>query len=111
MQIKSTPYLLEFYKEYGDWLDRGAPDGGFRKNRGLCSNVVLWCYNNNNDRFAQPMIKEMAEQFIAAGMDGECPFNKNYEYYHEESFLRAMAHLNDDRRKWVYARIADGEIE
>lgn len=104
--MKSSPQLLNFYREYKKWLDIGAPkDGAFYRGSGLCFNLSSFLGKNDPDMKVQ---FEMKNQFFDAGLNTETPFDFDFdEYAHYGS--KGKSYLNIYRRGWVEDRIRDME--
>jgi hypothetical protein len=99
--------LQKFYNDYANWLRAGAPKiNDFLRMSGLCYNLKRWCCKNEIDDVTSSMLSnEMNQQFIAAGLEEEVPFNNSIDYpsYSYERLTRTC-HLNEQRRKWVFDR-------
>lgn len=111
---KSTPVLLQFYK---DWLKAAeAPDADsdehpiFCNGMGLCGNLEVWCdeYYDDEDAEANAAYCRMKEQFEEAGLNSIYPFG---ERAYDIAAFNDSQHKNEDRLAWVKARIADMEGE
>lgn len=114
MISKSTPELLQFYK---DWLEAAqAPDADkddhliFRNGMGLCGNLEMWCeeHYGEEDAEANAAYCCMKEQFEEAGLSSIYPFG---ERDYDVAAFHDTQHKNPKRLAWVKARIADMEGE
>lgn len=114
MISKSTPELLQFYK---DWLQAAqAPDADkdehfiFCNGMGLCGNLKAWCdeHYDEEDIVASEAYYCMKEQFDSAALNSIYPFGER-EY--DIAAFNDTQHKNENRLAWVKARIADMEEE
>lgn len=102
--IKSSQYLHGFYHAYAEWLKSGS-DGRFSCTGGLCANLFDYCEREGID--SDKVLNEMHAQFVSAGLKEKLPFNACSTDFDVES-TDGECHLNEERRRWVLARIADG---
>ena len=93
---QQSPELTKFYRDYLDWVDRGAPwDAPFDPSCGLCTN----CSNH----YEESVYEEMVQQFIDAGLHKTWPFGERaYEYYSDKDTM----HLDERRIAWVRSHLS-----
>lgn len=112
MIIKSTPALLQFYK---DWLEAAeAPDADsdnhliFRNGMGLCGNLEMWLDEkyDDDDQVFEDTFRRMYLQFQMAELDHTYPFG---EVEYNRASYKDTQHKDEKRLAWVKARIADME--
>lgn len=112
MITKSTPALLQFYKE---WLEAAeSPDADsdshpvFQNGVGLCRNLIVWCdeHPNEEDSVTNAAYCCMQEQFMEAGLNRAYPFGM---VKYDTAALSNRQHKDEERLAWVRARIADME--
>nr|DAY73883.1 MAG TPA: hypothetical protein [Caudoviricetes sp.] len=112
MITRSTPALLQFYK---DWLEAAeAPDADsdnhliFRNGMGLCGNLEMWCdeYYDEEASVANAAYCCMKGQFEDAGLNSIYPFG---ERAYDVAAYHDTQHKDEKRLAWVKARIADME--
>lgn len=83
--------LEGFYREYAAWLYKGAPDfKPFDRRYGLCKAITVY-------GLPAELIKK---QLQAAGLSSIYPFGGGYTF--ERDYEGATAHLNAERREWVW---------
>lgn len=97
-------YLQEFLETYKEWLEHDAPDGVvFHRKYGLCSNAFDYAdhFYPGKD-LGQTIWNELKEAFRKDNLSVMSPFNKKRLHCQEEQ--DNDAHLNQERREWVYKR-------
>lgn len=118
--MKSSNILLQFYAEYAEWLDKGAPPPEhyevahpFTRYSGLCTNLYDWAYQNfGNQDLSDSLLDEIHDQFKEAGLSVALPFNISREggeempYYRDETILDTC-YCNPKRVQWVRDRLQD----
>jgi hypothetical protein len=96
--------LTEFYQSYAKWLDEGAPDHKpFSRRFGLCTSFDDFM-RDSYGAIDQACIAELYEQFVAAGLSGNYPFDTHMAY--GEARHLARQHRNPKRIQWVREHIA-----
>lgn len=100
MKIKSSPELLQFYKDWYRWATKWwVTNLYFSQAAGLCYNLELWSRHNKSS-----LSMEMSNQFYKAGLNSCFPFGEiNYIEY------RFSQHTSPERLAWVKQRIEDME--
>lgn len=109
---KSTPELLQFYKEWLKWAESGGSDDHdvFNNGTGLCNNLERWLdlacdYPRNSVYHCEDLLHY---QFKDAGLSCIYPFG---EYAYDNAAELDTMHKDEKRLSWVKARIADVEEE
>lgn len=95
---KSSPALLQFYRDWLAWAEGGAEEWGphdFSRRYGLCLCQFFGKYD---------MEEEMKDQFVAAGLSRTYPFG--YSEFHRGRASKSL-HKDEARLAWVRARIAE----
>lgn len=94
--------LAEFYEEYSDWIDAGAPEGeAFSRRVGLCGSLCSYLTSKGCRFPVRDMaLQLMKSQFIKAGLSRDYPFNNAENSYRLESINGAI-HTNKNRIAWV----------
>lgn len=91
--------LTDFYRDYAEWLDSGAPNGDvFRQNSGLCSCLTRWI---NAKCVTEDLHGDMETQFLCAELDYTYPFNDGDHYGYAREVRTNACHLNLERIEWV----------
>ncbi len=109
--------LKDFFKDYVEWLDRGAPETDeevFDRDTGLCRNLNHWVDRKNDTAdsaglFIGYLLGELLEMFRAEGLDTKYPFNEFEEegetpkmsFSYAEEYRTDTCHLNEKRLAWV----------
>lgn len=89
------------------WMRGAACDQPFGRDWGLCSNLDIWLRNNIESSAERMRIRiEMHDQFRAAGLSVEYPFNLGVLDYVNECEREGCC-LNHSRILWVETRIAE----
>ena len=97
--------LTDFYLDYKQWLDMGAPSGNpFWRHCGLCNNLSVWVHGVGL-KLSAPLRREMEAQFTDAGLSYMYPFNDKGTDYTDEC-NSAQVHLNDRRNQWVNSHLS-----
>lgn len=107
MQNNQSALLSWFYNDYVEWVDKGANEDnphGFRRDRGLCHNIINWIYSDacpRSIRFVKPerIQQEMNNQFKESNLS-PIPFNELEMPYWLES-ISNICHENKLRIEWV----------
>ena len=95
-KLDCSPELMEFYKAYAEWLDKGAPEHEpFQRGYGLCGNLAF-----NWKPVWYELIQKMVRQFKEAGLHGEFPFDADGREYMINK-VDQKQHLNPRRIAWV----------
>lgn len=93
--------LKAFYLYYSVWLDDGATNmEPFSRNSGLCWNFMGTDLHPefNVDR-RNTLYSELSQQFEAAGLNINFPFNQDSLY--SDEVYSGTCHLNPKRIAWV----------
>lgn len=97
--MSNNQLLLQFLLAYMDWLYTGAKGIQFVRSQGLCSSLRRY-YNYNKEE----VLIHMCDLFVADGLDRQYPFN-NHACEFADEVLYSTAHLNANRKIWVYEQI------
>lgn len=100
--------LLDFYKDYLNWINSGAPDREpYSRRVGLCTNLLYFANQfkeeNENDDLALELFYQMRLQFRRAGLSETYPFIDRDDFAKEGR--EENAHLNETRILWVKNQI------
>lgn len=109
MKIKSSRNLYLFYQDMASAIQDEDSYWDLDCNVGLCANLSDYATENEASMDHDSLLIEMHNQFTAAGLDRELPFNADVAAYLRESFAHACF-KNDQRIQWVFDRLADGVI-
>lgn len=103
--MQGKDLLYRFYRVYDYWLEHGAGGCVFRRNVGLCSNLMSYAKSVENDiEGGRVALGLMLSQFNEAGLEPMHPFNSRYRFYVNECELK-QAHKNALRVEWVKAKL------
>lgn len=97
--MSNNQLLLQFLLAYMDWLYTGAKGIQFVRNQGLCSSLRRY-FNFNKEE----VLIHMCNLFEADGLDRKYPFH-NHPCEFSDEVLYSTAHLNTNRKIWVYEQI------
>lgn len=94
--------LAEFYEEYSDWIDAGAPESEpFSRRVGLCGSLCSYLASKGCRFPVRDMaLQLMKSQFIKAGLIRDYPFNNADNSYYVEC-VNGTIHTNKNRIAWV----------
>lgn len=100
--------LIDFYKDYLGWINRGAPDREpYSRRIGLCTNLIYFANNfkevDEEGELALKLFTELRWQFRAAGLSDTYPFIDRDDFIKEGR--EEIAHLNETRILWVKNQI------
>lgn len=107
--------LYNFYCSYKLWLDVGAPTNtSFSRHHGLCGalrDYLIMTNIESRDEIFWKLYKEMENQFIAAGLDCQYPFNLGTGLMgdYDEEAGDGLIHTNPARIAWVTKQVNSGE--
>lgn len=94
--------LTNFYQDIQAWIDAGFPQGIFRKDRGVCANLVFWSENEGLSNIAWVELDlEMEDQFKQAGLHALYPFNNGQPAEFSIEFHSGTAYQNPKRLEWI----------
>ena len=99
--------LKQFYRDYAEWLENGAPKSHscFKRYFGLCTSLDYWCRERLLCEYViESLSVEMQYHFKDAGLNVEYPFNDGHSCYRTE-FVCEISHLNENRRQWVFDHV------
>lgn len=107
--MNNSEKLNQFYQEYSDWLDAGAPEQNpvvFRRRGGLCTNLYDWAEHCGcSEEEIDVLCVDLHSQFAEYGLNTLLPFNPDIKDYIYESG-NALCHLNEKRTKWVRDQVS-----
>lgn len=94
--------LKQFYKEIQEWIEAECPAHPvFRPYYGLCWNLRHWADKHGKTVNVDILVFELAEQFVAARLDKEYPFNHGLDLeYNCECSINAIFQ-NQLRLAWI----------
>lgn len=101
MKIKSSPELLQFYKDWYRWATKWwVVSFNFTRTSGLCGNLQEWGHKDFTLR------TQMLNQFRKANLNPAYPFGQTEHIKRRHSFSQ---HKDPKRLAWVKQRIEDME--
>lgn len=102
--------LAQFYQQYRNWLDIGAPDDKpFDRAFGLCSNLDRWL-TRNDVPCEYGVAALLRADFRRAGLDDMYPFNPRYhltDKTYQQEVLAITAYRNKARIQWIHDRTVE----
>lgn len=103
--MKQSESLTAFYDAYLDWLNKRARSKKFRRNEGLCVNLLIFLGQEDADDLNIPQIREIKAQFRNAGLCSLLPFNSRVagDMGYVPEMQLSKAHTNKKRVAWVKA--------
>lgn len=101
--MKSSAVLYDYYQW---WMAGNGPHPGM----GLCNNISQYVIATGQNISGRELRHEMAQQFVALGLDRDFPFNKSESSYFEECGHEATR-FNMNRVQFVRDRIVAGVME
>lgn len=96
-----SPELTAFYKAYLAWVDDGCKHSEvFSTYLGLCTSLNKYLYKQINSYFLRKCVSsEMSNQFKAAGLSRDYPFNNGSPFEYDKE--KEDKQRNPRRIKWV----------